>query len=585
MIPTYLSPLANHLWQSSLFAAVAGLLVFSLKKHYAPARHWLWLAASVKFLIPFSLLTGLGAQLGWIRPPVITVHRVSIVTEDINRPFVPLDIALPGHPDTAHPVAADSLTLILLAVWLSGCAFVLFRWWSRWRRVSATVRASLPLREGREFEALRCLERIAGIRKPVELLSSKSSLEPGIFGILRPVLLLPAGIADRLADGQLDAILAHELCHVRRRDNLMAALHMLVESIFWFHPLVWWLGARLVEERERACDEEVLRLGSEPQVYAESILKVCEFYLESPLVCASGVTGADLKKRIEDIMTHRISRKLDLARKVLLAVFGMAAVAGPIVIGLVNAPPSRAQEQTATAPPKEFEVASIKPSAPSGPMNRIRVEMAPGGRFNASNITVKFLIQQAYGVKDFQITGGPGWINSERYDLVAKADGDVGRAEQLRPLIQKLLADRFQLTIHRDTKELPIYALVVGKNGPKFKESEASGPGPNIRMGRGLINGQGMGMDMLASQLSNPLGRTVLDRTGLKGRYDIKLEFTPEEGAGRGPGDGPEAAPPPDTTGPSLFTALQEQLGLKLESSKGPVEIIVIDRIEKPTEN
>jgi bla regulator protein BlaR1 len=581
MIPAYLSPLANHLWQSTLFAAVAGLLVLSLRKHCAPARHWLWLAASLKFLIPFSLLMGIGARLGWTRTPVTVLHRVSIVVEDITRSFVPLDFV---RPDTVRPVNADSLTMIVLAVWFCGCTFVLFRWWSRWRRMSVTVRASMPLRQGREFEALRRLERICGIRKPVELLSSPSSIEPGLFGILRPVLLLPSGIAGRLADAQLDAILAHELCHVRRRDNLIAALHMLVESIFWFHPLVWWLGARLVDERERACDEEVLRLGSEPQVYAEGILKVCQFYLESPLVCASGVTGADLKKRIEEIMTHRISHKLDFARKVLLAAFGMAAVAGPIAIGLMNAPPSRAQEQTATAAPKEFEVASIKPSAP-GPVNRMRVEMSPGGRFSTSNVSLKLLIQQAYNVKAFQISGGPGWIDSERYDLVAKADGDISGPAQLRPLLQKLLADRFQLTIHHDTKELPVYALVVGKNGPKFKESVANGPGPNIRMGRGVIDGQGMGMEMLASQVSGQLGRTVIDRTGLKGQYEIKLEFTPEGSSQRGPADGPEASPPPDPTGPSIFTALQEQLGLKLESSKGPVEIIIIDRAEKPTEN
>jgi len=581
MIPAYLSPLANHLWQSTLFAAVAGVLVFALRRHYAPARHWLWLAASLKFLIPFSLLIGAGARLGGTRAPVIAVHRVSIVVEEIGHPFAPLDLGFLMPSATPRPISANSFTLVLLAVWLGGFAFILFRWWSRWRRINATVRASQPLRAGRELEALRRLERITGIRKPVELLASASSLEPGIFGSLRPVLVLPAGIADRLADAQLDAILAHELCHIRRRDNLMAALHMVVETIFWFHPLVWWLGARLVEERERACDEEVLRLGSEPQIYAESILKVCEFYLESPLVCASGVTGADLKKRIEDIMTHRISHKLDLARKVLLAAFGMAAVAGPIVIGLINAPPSRAQEKMAA--PKEFEVASIKPSAPGG--RGVRVEMAPGGRLDESNITVKFLIQQAYNVKDFQISGGPGWINSERYDLVAKADGDVGRMDQIRPLIQKLLADRFQLTIHRGTKELPIYALVVGKNGPKLKESAANNPGPQIRMGRGLIEGQGMGMDMLASELARALGRTVLDRSDLKGQYDIKLEFTPEDGPAHGPGDGPEAAPPPDTTGPSIFTALQEQLGLKLETSKGPVPIIIIDRVEKPTEN
>jgi len=171
------------------------------------------------------------------------------------------------------------------------------------------------------------------------------------------------------------------------------------------------------------------------------------------------------------------------------------------------------------------------------------------------------------------------------YDLVAKADGDVGRMEQIRPLIQKLLADRFQLTIHRDSKELPIYALVVGKSGSKLKESEANGPGPQIRMGRGLVNGQGMGMDMLANQLSNAIGRTVLDKTGLTGKYDIKLEFTPEDGPGHGPGDGPETAPPPENATPSIFTALQEQLGLKLEPQDSLGEVLVIDHVEQPIRN
>ena len=121
-----------------------------------------------------------------------------------------------------------------------------------------------------------------------------------MFGIFRPVLLLPEGITDRLSPAQLQAVLAHELCHVRRRDNLAAAIHMFVEALFWFHPLVWWIKARLIEEQERACDEEVLRLGGDPQVYAESILKICEFYLTSPLICVSGITGSNLKKRIEE---------------------------------------------------------------------------------------------------------------------------------------------------------------------------------------------------------------------------------------------------------------------------------------------
>lgn len=121
---------------------------------------------------------------------------------------------------------------------------------------------------------------------------SPAFAEPGVFGVRRPVLLLPAGITDRLTPPQLKAIVAHELCHMRRRDNLGTAIHMGVEALFWFHPLVWWLGARLMEEREHACDEEVLLTGSEPQAYAEGILKICELYLESPLPCVPGVTGA-----------------------------------------------------------------------------------------------------------------------------------------------------------------------------------------------------------------------------------------------------------------------------------------------------
>src|SRR5437867_8414411 len=154
---------------------------------------------------------------------------------------------------------------------------------------------------------LRLLEPNSAITRHIELKISESTLEPGILGIFRPVLLLPTGISNRLSDAQLKAIITHELCHVRRRDNLAATLHMLVEAVFWFHPLVWWIGARLVDERERACDEAVLSLGSEPHEYAQGILNVCKLYVESPLVCVSGVTGSDLKRRIHAILTERVA--------------------------------------------------------------------------------------------------------------------------------------------------------------------------------------------------------------------------------------------------------------------------------------
>jgi uncharacterized protein (TIGR03435 family) len=261
----------------------------------------------------------------------------------------------------------------------------------------------------------------------------------------------------------------------------------------------------------------------------------------------------------------------------------------------------------------QFEVASIKPADPNE--RRMSIQIAPGGRFIANGVTVRFLIQQAYGIKDFQITGGPSWMGTERYDVSAKPEGDANvTGEQLRPMIQALLADRFKLTLHKETKEMPIYALVVGKNGPKMQESEfqdnGSGPAPGpgggpgpvkgggpmmggggrggmMRMGRGQLSATGVPMSTLANALSNQLGRNVVDKTGLTKNYDYKLEFTPERGQEMPLGGGPggDEAHPVESNGPSIFTAVQEQLGLKLEAQKGPVEILIIDRIEKATEN
>src|SRR5262249_42754499 len=161
-------------------------------------------------------------------------------------------------------------------------------------------------------------------------------IEPGVQGVINPLLLLPADISDRLDDEQLEAVIAHELFHVERRDNLTAALHVIVETIFWFHPFVWWIGSRLVDERERACGEDVVECGSDPEVYAGAILKVCQYYLASPLTYVSGITGSFLRKRIEDIMAHQFGERLNFGRKLALAVAGVV-VAVPLVGGLINA--------------------------------------------------------------------------------------------------------------------------------------------------------------------------------------------------------------------------------------------------------
>jgi uncharacterized protein (TIGR03435 family) len=240
-----------------------------------------------------------------------------------------------------------------------------------------------------------------------------------------------------------------------------------------------------------------------------------------------------------------------------------------------------------------FEVASIKPNA--GNDNRAMIGMQPGGRFIATGINVKFLIGMAYNLRDFQISGGPGWITSERFDINAKPpEGSPARIppEQIREMVKALLAERFQLKTRTESKEMPVYQLVVAKNGPKMTPAAAEGDsqgGPGmIRMGRGQLEGSRMAMAMLANQIATQVGRPVIDKTGLTGQYDVKLEWTPEPGHGGGPFGGPpppDALPPADSNGPTIFTAVQEQLGLRLEPAKGPVETLVIESISRPTEN
>jgi uncharacterized protein (TIGR03435 family) len=236
--------------------------------------------------------------------------------------------------------------------------------------------------------------------------------------------------------------------------------------------------------------------------------------------------------------------------------------------------------------------------------------MQPGGRLNVESVPLRFLIMFAYDIKEFQIFGGPSWINSDLYNITAKPAGNAPM-QQVRVMVQSLLADRFGLTLHRETKELPVYDLEAAKSGIKLaasKEGSCVTPDPNnpprpgeprprfcgnIGMQRGLLEAYGIPLPRLLAALSDLLGRPVIDKAGITGTFDIHLEFTPDEATANGPGQGngppgdPAArpAPPAEPTAPSIFTALQEQLGLRVESAKGPVEVLVIDHVQRPSEN
>jgi uncharacterized protein (TIGR03435 family) len=347
---------------------------------------------------------------------------------------------------------------------------------------------------------------------------------------------------------------------------------MLVEALFWFHPLVWWIGARLVEERERACDEAVLHAGSKPTDYAEAILTVCRLYLEAPLAYVSGVTGGDLQKRIHAILRNQTARQLSSARKFVLTAAAAAAVAIPVGIGIVNPPPSQAQSPTGAA----FDVATIKPShraepgAKTGPNAGGPLQFLTG-RAVGRNVTARRLILEAYHLSPRQLTGGSGWPDSELFEFEGKAAAAVGE-DQLRQMLQTFLSERFHLAVHHEAKSMPVFYLTVAKNGPKLPEIQESEVGPVPMADKPGYRLEAMHMVLrgsiqrFADALSgNPtVDRPVIDKTGLTRLYSFFLQWDPED---------------------TLLNAVQRDLGLRLESQHAEVDTLVIDRVERPEAN
>lgn len=562
-----MNSVTNHVWQSTLFAALAAAIVFLLRRNRAEMRYRIWLAASIKFAVPFSLLVDLGRRVEWRSAPALP--QVTMAARQVGQSFAPV------APYFSPGAAANIWPRVALAVWVLGAIVILARWIWRWREARAALRCATPV----------------AIDIAVPVLSAPASVEPGVFGIFRPVLLVPDGIAARLSPAQWSAILAHEFCHVRRRDNLAAAFHMLVEAAFWWHPAVWWIGARLVEERERACDEEVLRQGSDAGDYAAGILNVCKFYIESPLACMSGVTGADLKKRVAAIMTWRGARPVSRGARLLIGAAGVAAMAIPMALGILHAQDTL-----------KFDVISVKPADPAA--RGMSMTSTPGGGFEATNTTLRTLIEFAYNVRSFQISGGPDWLATERWVVQAKPDppepapaGKPAMEEERRQAgrvqerTRTLLAERFHLAVRREMRELPVYHLVVAKGGHKLQPATEQ---HGITRTLGSITGKAAAMENLSMVLSFVLGRPVVDQTGLTDRYDFELQWSEEFNPGqiakeKGIMAPPDAHPPEgaasDPTGPSIFTSIEKQLGLKLEAAKGPVEVIVIERADKPAAN
>ena len=596
---------ANHLWQSSLFVIAAALLSLLFRDNRAHVRFRIWFCASLKFLVPFALLMNLGTRL---QPPVEQrPSPTAAVALQVSEPFRGPGLLLMQPPELSGPTW---IPWAILTIWLGGSAGIALARSLQWRRIQAALRASTPLicREG------------------VRVRSSHGLLEPGVAGWIQPVLLLPAGIESHLTPAQFEAILTHELCHIRRRDNLTSAIHMLVETVFWFHPLVWWIGAKLVEEREHACDEEVLQVTGDATAYAEAILQVCKRYVASPLACVSGVSSSDLKKRLEDIMMERIGLELNIAKRLSIAAASVAALALPIMIGILNTPVSaqsdrprfaNASVRIANCDADKIRVSAGGPPSTKDKLNSgvaapgtLVVSCAPlGGEFG--------LIRQAYIVFTSgeaavrtptpTLTGGPDWLDSATFDIVAHADG-LPKEEVMRgPMLQTLLEDKLKLKLHREARDSEAYALVAD-GAPRLKPfaegtcvpydlSKTFRREPGVKhcdffMGQSPVVGpypmaqaKGATLGDFGKVLGLALDRPVIDATGIPGRFDFQLEFGLDENTPKLKAMMASHLGAAATARPSILKAITEQYGLKLVPTKASREFLVIDHVERPSAN
>jgi uncharacterized protein (TIGR03435 family) len=491
--------------------------------------------------------------------------------------------------------------------------------------------------------------RRMGVRRQVRVLISPFADSPSMLGWLRPVILLPPAAAMGITPEQLEAVLAHEIAHIKRHDCLVNVLQIVVETLLFYHPVVWWTSKQIRVERELCCDDLAVSSCGDALSYARALSALEKQRLTIPQFVV-GSTGGPLLYRIQRLLGGT-PREHKPSRWVAAIAVALAASCMALNVNWVWA-----HAQGTDRP--EFEVASIKPNKSSSGM--VQMGMTPG-RFMATNVTLRMLLRQGYRLQDFQIVGGPSWFDSDRFDVVAKTDGspaDVlfgdqsGAPTRTQLMIRALLADRFKLVVHDESRELPIYALLParadGRLGPQLTKSTVDctammagrgrgpgapgepdepgkpatagvargfgGPPPpppsggraadgqrgltadgrppcGMRIGPGSMSGGAVVMAQLATTLSIWVNRVVVDQTGLTGGYDVELTWTPDQmpggpfGRGGAPPPGAPPLPPADPNGPSIFTAVQEQLGLKLDSRKGPVDVLVIDRAEHPTED
>lgn len=585
------------------------------------------------------------------RPAAVAEPLLGLpLAADATEPTAPVSRPMP--PQTASR-QIDLNAWLMLLIWFAGAATLVTRFGINLRGLYRLRKASDAVTDA------RLLADVARFGRRVRLWRNDAIGAPVTWGVVRPIILVPAGF-EELPEESRDAVIRHELAHIQAHDFLIRGLAEIARALIWFQPLVWIVWRQLREEQELACDNCVLAAGGKPSAYAKLLLDWDARPGMDSLIAVGIAHRSCLKRRLYALLDTDLRRDTVASAGVAGALFLALAAALPLAAisftqsipiqparahvvqsahpgplpALLQPPAQLAQAQTAQTPVKapapqptaqpaarpRFDVVSIKPCKAEatkdipvngGDSSPGRLSIGCGILADTDNVG---MIQVAYNryasgqltsTKVIPIEGGPDWIHSERFDIDAKSEGQPSMMMMQGPMMQTVLEDRFRLKIHRETRQGLVYELALGKGSPKLKSLQdgsctpavMGGPLPLLADGqrrcrnmvspRGKVDIEGGTLSMLAGMLGMVLDRPVIDKTGITNYFEIHLLFSPDDFAAPRRATADPGAPVAvrASDAPNIFQAIQEQLGLRLVPAKGPVDVLVIDHIERPSEN
>jgi TonB family protein len=476
--------LLDHLWQATLFAGVAWLFCLLAKRASSKTRYGVWLLASIKFAVPAILFVRLLAPLD-IHPPwpreVISSSSTRVVTEfPLTKEYDEPTLVI-GKSESQTPKAAmrhTELYCSLTLIWLLGCVCFLTVWWQRHCMLKTRLSKGEPLILGSALETLHRVKALLQEPRPVTLILSSDFPEPGVCGIRRPKLVLPKRVVEALTDQELEAVLLHEVAHVRRRDNLVSLFQSWLGCVFWFHPVIWLINRQLLQEREHACDEEVLSHTRNSQEYLSSLLKVFQSSLGEKLAGASLITGSNLKRRIDHMRSH-VSRKSSVAwHRLMMSGFVLAWIVSVIatlpanqkvLVAQQGPESSEAITRSEALPSAALKgvVAGVRRGVVGGIENGVAGGIAGGVKAEASKETLRNAKQPSVSTVGLAMNQTPG--SPAQQAGSARLFGTVSDASQARVPDATIVVSAKEggikeITISNAAGEYELRALPVGRH-------------------------------------------------------------------------------------------------------------------------